>query len=203
MTVLDTAAVPRLRGRPPQTSAREIEVVALTLFSRDGFDATTVDQIAAAAGVSRRTFFRYFPSKAEVLWGQFDAEIATITALLEQTSAALPIMTAVRDAVVAANAYQPEDIPELRVRMALINDVPELFAAAAMHYDRWERAVADFVADRTGGAPADLYPLAVARATLATCRAAYEVWMARGDAHLTSYLDHALSDLAAGFDRRT
>jgi mycofactocin system transcriptional regulator len=203
VTAHDTAATPRLRGRPPHTSAREIEVVALALFSQDGFDATTVDQIAAAAGVSRRTFFRYFPSKAEVLWGQFDAEVATIAALLEQTSDGLPIMVAVREAVVAANAYRPEDIPELRVRMALINEVPELFAAAAAHYDRWERAVADFVAHRAGGAADDLYPLALARATLATCRAAYEVWMARGDADLTSYLDRALRDLAAGFDRTT
>jgi mycofactocin system transcriptional regulator len=197
----DTA--PRLRGRPPQTSAREIEVVALALFSRDGFDTTTVDQIAAAAGVSRRTFFRYFRSKAEVLWGQFDAEVTTIASLLDQTSDELPIMAAVREAVVAANAYRPEDIPELRVRMALINEVPELFAVAAVHYDGWERAVAEFVARRTSSAPDDLYPLALARATLATCRAAYEVWMARGDAHLTTYLDRALRDLTAGFDQTT
>lgn len=192
-----------MRGRPPQTSAREIEVVALALFSRDGFDATTVDQIATAAGVSRRTFFRYFPSKADVLWGQFDAEVDTIASLLEQTSDELSVMAAVHEAVVAANAYRPEDIPELRVRMALINEVPELFAAAAVHYDRWERAVAEFVARRTGGDPEDLYPLALARATLATCRAAYEVWMAHGDVHLTSYLDRALRNLAAGFKRPT
>jgi mycofactocin system transcriptional regulator len=203
VTVLDTAAAPRLRGRPPQTSAREIEVVALDLFSRHGFDAITVDQIATAAGVSRRTFFRYFRSKAEVLWGQFDAEVDTITMLLEQTSDDLPVMAAVREAVIAANAYQPQDIPELRVRMALINGVPELFAAAAVHYDSWERAVAHFVAHRTGGAPDDLHPLALARATLATCRAAYEVWMARGDAGLTSYLDRSLRDLEAGFERPT
>jgi mycofactocin system transcriptional regulator len=192
-----------MRGRPRQTSAREIEVVALALFSRDGFDATTVDQIAAAAGVSRRTFFRYFRSKAEVLWSQFDAEVTTIAALLEQTSDDLPIMAAVREAVIAANAYRPEDIPELRVRMALINEVPELFAAAAVHYDRWERAVAEFVAHRAGSHPDDLYPLALARATLATCRAAYEVWMSRADAPLTSYLDQALRDLAAGFEPST
>jgi mycofactocin system transcriptional regulator len=189
----------RLRGRPPHTSRREIEVVALTLFTERGFDATTVDQIAAAAGVSVRTFFRYFRSKSEVLWGQFDAEVTTIRELLEQTSDDLPIMDAVREAVIAANSYRPEVIPELRARMALIIDVPELFATASVHYDAWERAIADFVARRTSSAPDDLYPLALARATLATCRAAYDVWMARGDVELTAYLGRALIDLAAGF----
>jgi TetR/AcrR family transcriptional regulator, regulator of mycofactocin system len=199
MTGLDQTTAPRLRGRPPHTSAREIEVVAIALFTRQGFDATTVDQIAAAAGVSRRTFFRYFRSKAEVLWGQFDAEVTTIAALLEETADDLPLMDAVRDAVVAANSYRPQDIPELRVRMALINEVPELFATAAVHYERWEQAVAEFVARRRGVPAGDLHPLALARATLAACRAAYDVWMVRGDADLPTYLDRALRDLAAGF----
>jgi AcrR family transcriptional regulator len=62
------------RGRPPGTSARELELIALRLFSEQGFEDTTVEQIAAAAGVSRRTFFRYFDSKAGVLWDAFEGE---------------------------------------------------------------------------------------------------------------------------------
>jgi mycofactocin system transcriptional regulator len=181
------------------TSAREIELAALDLFSTRGFDATTVEDIAAAAGVSRRTFFRYFPSKADVLWGQFDAEVDTLRRLLDETANELPVMTAVREAVVAANAYGPDDIPELRTRMSLVNDVPELFATAAVHYDAWEHAIADFVGRRSHSPPDSLYPLTVARATLATCRAAYDVWTARADAGLTVYLDRALQSLADGF----
>ena len=60
------------RGRPPGTSARELEVVALELFAEHGFADTTVEQIASAAGVSRRTFFRYFDSKTDVLWHLLD-----------------------------------------------------------------------------------------------------------------------------------
>jgi mycofactocin system transcriptional regulator len=149
--------------------------------------------------VSRRTFFRYFASKAEVLWGQFDAEITRIRSLLEATDDELPVMVAIRQAIVAANTYHPTDIPELRTRMRLITSEPELFATAAVHYDSWEKAVADFVARRADCDPHSLYPLAVARATLATCRAAYDVWTAEASGDLTQYLDRGLRALAEGF----
>jgi hypothetical protein len=68
-----------------------------------------------------------------------------------------------------------------------------------VHYDAWERAISDFVARRTGQPTDALYPLAVGRATLAACRAAYDVWAARADADLTVYLDVSLRALAAGF----
>ncbi|HXP58538.1 MAG TPA: TetR family transcriptional regulator, partial [Streptosporangiaceae bacterium] len=50
------------RGRPPGTSRRTLELIALRLFTEQGFDETPIEQIAAEAGVSRRTFFRYFDS---------------------------------------------------------------------------------------------------------------------------------------------
>jgi mycofactocin system transcriptional regulator len=187
------------RGRPRGTSARALELIALRLFTEQGFDETTVDQIAAAAGVSRRTFFRYYDAKSAVLWNEFDNEVATIRATLAATQDDLPIMAAVRQAVLAANHYRAEDVPELRMRMSLLGSVPELIASAAVHYDAWERAVSDFVARRTGQPGDSLHPLAVGRATLAACRAAYDRWAARADADLTVYLDAALRALAAGF----
>jgi mycofactocin system transcriptional regulator len=187
------------RGRPPGTSRRELEVIALRLFTVNGFDETTVDQIAAEAGISRRAFFRYFGSKPDVLWGAFDTEVAAIRALLDEIPADLPVMAAVRRAVLAANHYRAADVPELRARMSLIGSVPALMASAAVHYDAWERAVSDFVARRAGQPADSLYPLAVGRATLAACRAAFDRWVTRADADLTVYLDAALRALAAGF----
>jgi mycofactocin system transcriptional regulator len=187
------------RGRPRGTSARALELIALRLFTDQGFEQTTVDQIAAAAGVSRRTFFRYFDSKSDVLWSEFDAEVENIRGLLARTPDDLSIMEGVRHAVLAANHYRAEDVPELRMRMSLLNSVPELFASAAIHYDAWERAVVDFVARRSGQPADSLYPLAVGRAVLAACRAGFDRWTARADADLTMYLDAALRALAAGF----
>jgi mycofactocin system transcriptional regulator len=187
------------RGRPPGTSARALELIALRLFTEQGFEETTVDQIATAAGVSRRTFFRYFDSKPGVLWGQFDTEVAAIRAMLAEMPADLPVMTAVRQAVIAANHYRAADVPELRARMNLIGSVPALAASAAVRYDAWERAISEFVARRAGQPADSLYPLAVGRATLAACRAAFDRWVTHADADLTVYLDAALRALAAGF----
>jgi len=198
-----TETSPARRGRPRGTSPRTLELIALRLFTEKGFHETTVDEIAAAAGVSRRTFFRYYDAKSKVLWNEFDREVDTIRATLAETADDLPVMEAVRRAVIAANHYRAEDVPELRMRMQLISTVPELAASATIHYDAWERAVAEFVARRTGR-PADaLYPLAAGRATLAACRAAYERWSARADADLTVYLDAALRALEAGFSDAT
>ncbi len=189
----------RGRGRPPGTSAGELELIALRLFTEHGFDGTTVEMIATEAGTSKRTFFRYYDTKAGVLWREFDVEVDAIREQLAAMPVDIPVIKAVRRAVVAVNHYRAADVNELRARMSLIGSVPELSASASVHYDAWERAVADYVAHRSGVAADSLFPLAVGRATLATCRAAYERWVERADADLTVYLDAALRALSTGF----
>ncbi|WP_019927612.1 mycofactocin system transcriptional regulator [Nocardia sp. BMG111209] len=198
-----TETRPGPRGRPRRTSNRNLELIALRLFAEQGFEETTVDQIASAAGVSPRTFFRYFESKAAVLLNEFDQEVGTIRALLAESPDELSVMDSVRRAVLTANTYSAEDVPELRVRVGLLGSVPELAASAAVHYDAWERAISEFVAQRTGGSPDSLAALAVGRATLAVCRAAYDRWVTEAEADLIVYLDAALSALRAGFDDAT
>jgi mycofactocin system transcriptional regulator len=177
-----------------------MELISLRLFSQDGFEDTTVERIAAAAGVSRRTFFRYFDSKADVLWHAFDGEVRALRAAFAEVPDAVPLMAAIRQVVVGANRYRAEDVPELRTRMNLIGSVPALQASAAHHYDAWERAVSDFAAARLGQPGDALIPLSIGRATLAVCRSAFDRWVDRADADLTVYLDQALRALAAGFD---
>lgn len=187
------------RGRPPGTSARALEVIALDLFHRQGFDDTTVDQISAAAGVSSRTFFRYFDSKASVLWHEFDREVDELRQAFADMPPEVPLMDAVRQVVVGVNRYRQEDIPELRRRMELIGTVPALAASAVVHYAAWEQAVSEFAARRLGEAGTALRPMAVGRATLAAARAAFDVWVAEEGTDLPSYLDAALGALGAGF----
>jgi TetR/AcrR family transcriptional regulator, regulator of mycofactocin system len=187
------------RGRPPSTSRRELQRIALRLFDAHGFENTTIEQIAAEAGVSERTFFRYFTTKASVLWAEFETEVATIRDALAEVPESVPMMDAIRGAVVAANHYRAEDVPEMRMRMVLIATEPALAFGAAEHYAQWEQAISDFAGRRLGQPAGSLYPLAVGRTVLAACRAAYDRWSDRADSDLPAYLDAVLSALAAGF----
>ncbi|MCW2526334.1 MAG: transcriptional regulator, TetR family, partial [Pseudonocardiales bacterium] len=186
-------------GRPPATSARRLEAVALGLFSKQGYAQTTVDQIASAAGVNKRTFFRYFASKASVLSHDFEADVELITNALAETSPTLPLMTAIREAVIVASRFPAEEVPRFRARVAILNSEPELTARNAIHHEAWARAVSDFVSVRIGQPADSLFPLAIGRATLATCLSAYDRWAAQDDPDYTVYLDVALRALASGF----
>ncbi|MCY1009348.1 TetR family transcriptional regulator [Nannocystis pusilla] len=73
------------RGRPQEADPREIARIALDLFEREGFDRVTMDEIADAASVSRRTLFRLFPSKWELVWGS----LGDILDVMRQRAAAL------------------------------------------------------------------------------------------------------------------
>jgi mycofactocin system transcriptional regulator len=173
---------------------------ALDLFNRQGYDQTTVDEIAAAVGVSRRTFFRYYDSKREVVWGEFDAELVRLGQELASAPTDEPMMDVLRRAVVATNRFGAGELDELRIRMGLISTVPTLVAHSAVRYAEWCDVVAGFVAGRIGGTPDDLGPQTVARAALGAAIAAFTCW-ARYDADdLTGEVDRAFLLLATGFD---
>ncbi len=192
-------ARPRRRGRPPGTTARELELIALELFADHGFDDTTVEEIATRANVSTRTFFRYFDSKASVLWHAFDDDVAELRAAFADVPDELAMMDAIRAVVVEVNRYRAEDLAELRTRVHLIASVPALRAGAEPHYDAWSRAVTDFAAARLGLPPESLIPQAVGRACLGACNAAFDAWADSRVAVLTESLDLVLSALAGGF----
>ncbi|MET9487769.1 mycofactocin system transcriptional regulator [Nocardia sp. NPDC006630] len=199
MTPDEQDRAPARRGRPLGTSPRAVELIAIRLFTEQGFEETTVEQIAAEAGISRRTFFRYFESKSAVLWYQFDGEVERLRLAFSQVPDEVELMDAIRQVVVAANVYLAQDAPELRARMNLLGTAPGAQASAGPHYDAWERAVSEFAARRMGQPADGLYPLAIGRATLAVCRAAFDRWVISADSDLTVYLDLALRALSAGF----
>ncbi len=186
-------------GRPPATTHSDLARVAVQLFAQRGFDETTVDDIVEAAGVGRRTFFRYFATKSSVLWNDFDEHVQEMTAVLAATSDDVPMMTAIRHAVVTVNSYGPADLPDLRLRTAMIGSVPALQASATLHYARWEQVVADFVAARTGLPGDSLLPRTVGRCVLAACRSAFEEWAMQGSGLLGGYLTATLRSLEHGF----
>ena len=86
---MSTTGIPAQLGRRRITSRAELEHVAFELFDRQGFEGTTIDDIAVAAGIGRRTFFRYFPSKNDVPWGNFEDELDRMRALAGRLPAAV------------------------------------------------------------------------------------------------------------------
>jgi AcrR family transcriptional regulator len=93
-----TEPQPDWRQRKKTATRDRILASALRLFQEQGYDATTVEQIAAAAGVSHMTFFRYFPSKEDVAVS--DSYDPLIVAVLEQTPAEWPLIRRIRAALV-------------------------------------------------------------------------------------------------------
>ena len=187
------------RGRPAATSRQDVATAALDLFARQGYDATTVDEIAAAVGISRRTFFRYFESKPDVVWGEFDTELGRLRARLDEAPPTEPLMDVLRRSVMATNRFGAGELDELRIRMVLISTVPTLVAHSAVRYEEWCDVVATFAARRLGASPDDLGPQTVARAALGAAMAAFACWARDEAVDLVAEVDRAFRLLATGF----
>ncbi len=103
-----------LRERKRHETRQRIAETGLRLFLAKGYDATTLDAVAAEAGISRRTFFSYFKSKDDLVVFWQDASWAKLYAELLQTSPDIPPLDAVRDLVVKqASRYSTEEMTAL------------------------------------------------------------------------------------------
>lgn len=192
------AKVGQRPGRPPGTSRREVTRTALELFAERGFEETTVEDIADALGVSRRTLFRYFSSKNDMVWGDFDWVLARLRRCLAATSPEEPLHEALARAVVESNRYEEDQLPELRIRMRLITRVPALQAHSMLRYAEWQAVIAEFVASRLACSPDDLVPQTIAHAALGTSMAAFVVWVDDPSRDLVASLEEAYRLLGQG-----
>ncbi|MCS5733677.1 mycofactocin system transcriptional regulator [Herbiconiux daphne] len=195
------AGPPRL-GRQPSTSQAELSHIALQLFIEHGFDATTIDDIAARAGIGRRTFFRYFPSKNDLPWGDFDSLLDRMRDHLHSLPAGLSLVEALRAAVIEFNRFPQEEVPYHRQRMDLLLNVPTLVAHSTLRYASWRQVVAEYAGQRLGVPEDSLQPQAIAWTYLAVSLAAYEQWLKNDDADLIALLDSAFELLDTTFDPR-
>jgi TetR/AcrR family transcriptional regulator, regulator of mycofactocin system len=182
-----------------QVARSRVEDASLRLFAERGFERTTVDDLAAASGVGRRTIFRYFPSKNDIVFGALDDRLDVLTRELATGGAAgLPLVDMMRRAFHVAGGYAPAERASLAVRIQLIATVPSLRAHAALRYLAWEDTVRAAVAARTG-LQRGVYPRACAKAIIAVMWAAFETWRENGAGDdLSEMIDAALDVLASG-----
>lgn len=191
--------------RKRQLVSNELTESALQLMAREGFGAVTVDEIVATAGVSKRTFFRYFASKEDVVV-QFLADMgAGMCAELAARPAGEPPSVALRRAVWVAMAACADGVDHsgraLRV-VQLILRTPALRARFLEHQGQWRDDLAVEAARRLGLDPeADLYPRLAAGAALAAFDTVLRRWSDSGGAEDPAALtDRAFAVLAPALD---
>src|SRR5829696_7106490 len=145
-----------LRERRRRQTAAAIVAGALGLFEERGFEGTTIEQIAAAADISRRTFFRYFADKEELFFAEDERLLTVIDETLDSAPDGEPVLDLARRATRALAAHSVAD-PERRLaRERLIAATPALQARRLAKTLRWEQAIAARLAarglERAGGA---------------------------------------------------
>lgn len=187
-------------GRRPTTTKSKITDAAIELFTEAGFDETSVDDVAAAAGIARRTLFRYYPSKNAIAWGDFDEHLHDMRRLLAEVPADMPVSEALRSALLAFNRVPPAYREHHRKRMRLLLGVPALQAHSMLMYTGWREVVAEFVAARTGTEPGAHLPQTVAWMLLATALAAYQQWLDDPDSDLDELLTRGTRVLSNGLN---
>jgi AcrR family transcriptional regulator len=183
-----------LRERRRIRTRRTIQAHALRLFADKGFQATTIEEIAAAAEMAPRTFFRYFPTKEEVVfWSEYPPKLAESVARRPDDE---PALEALHHGIVdglAAIWDQDEERERMLERLRLAFRTPALHPRMRQQQAHWAAELAKILAARLGERPDNLEVRIIAAAVAAAVWVAAEEWQAQdGDGDLGALIDQAL-----------
>jgi len=165
-------ARPGLRERKKARTRAAIREHALRLFREQGYDETTVEQIADAAEVSPSTFFRYFPTKEDVVL-QDDMDLLWLEVYRAQPPGLGPLAAMRASVRTAFDALGAADLGELREAMDLAMTVPAVRARMLEELSRTMQIIAEAVADRSGKSASDFEVRALAGAVVGIAMAAW------------------------------
>lgn len=171
-------ATPGLRERKRLETRERLTRVAMALFLERGFEATTLDDIAAAADISRRSFFHYFASKEDVVFAWQEESTAALVAAVAARPASESMLAAAENAI-SAMVRQLE--PGEAIAMACLKrDNPALQARDQVKYEKLERALAEALSKRAGQKTERLQARLVAMIATGAMRIGGELWAAEG-----------------------
>ncbi len=179
--------------RSRQAAYAEITVVAMRLFLEHGFEQTTIDQIASTAGISRRSFFRYFGTKEDIVLGDLASQGVLVRDALEAVPLSVGPWEALREALGAVDALEGEPGATLAIAR-MMYETPSLRARSIEKHLHWQALLVPNMRMRLGLAPDDVTdpaPAALVASAIACLDAAGELWTRSGGA----------GDLAALYDR--
>jgi mycofactocin system transcriptional regulator len=180
-------------SRPKPQSIEAIEKVALELFRERGFEETPVEDIAAAAGISRRTFFRYFGSKNDILFGNFELLLDDLEQWLSSAPDDQPMFAVIAEATMRFNRVHSDGTVAHRERMELIMHTPALRANAALRNAEWLAVVARYAARRMATPADELGPQLAGHIALGAASAAYEQWLRDESSDLAELVHRAFT----------
>lgn len=194
-----------LRERKRLRTRRALAEVALRLFTEHGFDATTVEQLADAAEVSRSTFFRAFATKEAVAVEAETVLWSTYLTALEQREFTGPVLTELRDTLTAAAEALPADWDRSYIATRrLILTAPALMGHVEYHRSGVEKQVIDCLISKLDLAPEDLRPHILAELTTTAWSIAGRAWVQTdGDGGRTALIErlhHAFTAIPAALE---
>lgn len=191
------------RGRPVEVQPEQAALLALRLFDEGGYDAVSMDDVARAAGMSRRSLFRYFPRKADLVWSGAAEALTDIRGVLGHAPREASIIDALRVAYATALDFREEQWEATRRRLLLIQGHPSLYDAVRGQLDDQRELLISFISEREGLARDSLLVQVMTDAVSAAAFSAL-VWWASGDERSPAdVVDSALADLQRMFGSRS
>jgi AcrR family transcriptional regulator len=186
-----------LRERKKARTRAAIREHALRLFREQGYAATTVEQIADAAEVSPSTFFRYYPTKEDVVL-QDDFDVIALEAFEAQPAGLSPVAAFRAAAAGAFAALTPRELEQFRETAELTLGVPEIRARVMDEFARTIEVMAAAVARRVGREPDDFAARNLAGAMIGVVMSATMPWTGQVSSDMGAQIDAALAHLEAG-----
>ncbi len=191
----------RTAGRPRRSSRSLLEDAAVELFLENTYAATTIDQIAQRAGVSRNTFFNYFQAKSDLLWVEVDRGIDRLQEELARVPAGDPALSTLIDALLRVTAeFGVDRVPLALTQGEVMGTREETLASGLLRLARRGDVIGAFLARQTGLARDGLPVLAASAAISGAVSSAWQVWAADGIARrpLERYVAEAVGLVAEG-----
>lgn len=184
-----------LRARKKLERRRRIEDAAITLIHANGFDATTVEQIADHADIAPRTFFYYFATKEDVVLADYADRLGRITDVLERRTSSESPWTALRAAfVTVADDYETHR-DDLIARFTIMAQTPSVYARSLQLQAGWEDSLTEILIERAPNSTDSIQPRLLASAALACMRSSLRHWI------LTDQREPLPELIQASFDR--
>jgi AcrR family transcriptional regulator len=181
--------------RSRQAAYAEITSVAMGLFLEQGFEQTTIDQIAATAGISRRSFFRYFGTKEDIVLGDLAEEGERARAALEAVPLSQGPWQALRTALETVSALDATSGTALRIG-TMMYETPSLRARSIEKHLQWQSLLVPNIRERLAGTGLDSGPAAeaIVASAIACLDVAGEIWVrGKGRESLPDLFDEAVA----------